>query len=354
MKLSHSAASRYRKCGKSYELHYIKKLRPTYTSSALLFGDGLDKAYNELLQPTGQDAYELFLKGWTNGLINKNPVYLPTSEKIVYAAKDFDINLLTKDDYQEIDKRVKEGSLGNFTVEEVLAEKQSTGFDKLTVEYKRFFNFLNWLVMKNKAKYMIDGYREEILPRIKKVHAVQKPINADNGNGGTLSGFIDLIADIDDHGPVVLDNKTSAREYEWDSARNSPQLGLYLHMEGPVYNTRKVGFIVTLKNLERTKVCSTCGHKGKGSHKTCDNVINDKRCGGEWTNSYKAAFQVIVNEMDVQFEEMSVEAIDDVAKGVAAQVFVRNTESCFDWYGNPCPYVNFCHKGNKKGLVEEV
>lgn len=358
MKISHSAVNKYSTCPKSYEFHYVKKIRPTWTSSALLFGDALDKAYNELLLPTGKDAFEVFIKGWTYGLINKVAVYIPTSSKVLYADKDFDITLLTQADRQDISERIKKGDLQDLSFEDIAGRKKSEGWESLTEEEKSFYNIYAWHSMKNKAKYMIDGYREKILPRIKKVHEVQHEIKADNGAGDDLTGFIDLIAEIDDHGVVILDNKTSARDYEWDSAMKSPQLALYLHMVGEQYNTRKVGFIVTKKNLAKNKVktCSKCGNDGSKSRaKTCDAIINDDRCHGEWTEttSPEAEFQVIVQDMPKRFEELAIEAIDDVTKAVNLGVFPRNLSSCFDTYGGKCPFLSLCHKGKMDGLVEE-
>lgn len=352
MKISNSATNKYLTCAKSYELHYKQRIRPNWTSSALLFGDAIDKGLNALLLKTG-NPFDVFLKGWTNGLINKIPVYLPTSEKLLYAVKDYNPDLLTKEDNEDVDNRIKEGTIQSFDHKELAAKKAKN----LSLEEKKFFNYINWLCMKNKARYMLEGYEKEVLPRIKKVHAIQKEIKSDNGAGDSLNGFIDLIADIDDHGTVILDHKTSAMHYEPDQAAKSSQLALYLNMEGANYNTRLVGFIVMKKQLamNRTKVCKSCGHVGEGSHKTCNNTINGKRCGGEWseTVSPKAEFQVIINEMPTHFEEMTMNNIDDVASAIKQEVFPRNLSACDLQFGSPCIYRNLCHNGSMHGLVEE-
>ena len=73
MKISHSQVSKYLACPRMYKYHYRDKLRPDTTSSALLFGDAMDKALNSFLleKKTVDEAYEEFLQHWTTGSINK-------------------------------------------------------------------------------------------------------------------------------------------------------------------------------------------------------------------------------------------------------------------------------------------
>jgi hypothetical protein len=352
-----------------YEYHYIKKIRPTWTSSALIFGDALDKAINELLMKTENDPYETFLKCWTNGVINKAPIYIPTTTKLLYANKDYESSLLTPSDYEEIAKRIASGEIKQFKFSELVIKKKEESWDKLTDDEKSFFNLHNWLCMKNKAKYIIEGYKTKILPKITKVHCVQKEIKADNGSGDELSGFIDFIADVEGHGTVILDNKSSARDYEWDSPSKSTQLALYVHMEGDNYNTRKAGFIVMKKNLNynRVKTCKECNHIGKSSHKTCDNMIDPPmtgpgtgkayRCNGDWAEvvTPEAEFQVIIQDMPKQFETMTIENIDVVTQAIGTGIFPKNTDRCRDHFGGNCPYLDLCMSGGKtmKGLCKE-
>lgn len=356
MKISNSATNRYMQCPKSYELHYIRKLRPNWTSSALIFGDSLDKGLNELLLNTGKDPYEIFLKGWTNALINKKPVYVPTSDRLVYANKDYNPNILTEEDYAEINQRVESGELTSQDITRLIEQKKTKSWDSLSSKEKSYYNFVNWLCMKRKAWFMIESYKKKVMPKITKVHAVQKQIAADNGMGDELTGYIDLIADVEGYGTVILDNKTSAREYAWDSPSKSPQLALYSHMEGPNYNTTKVGFIVMLKELNDNKIktCKSCGHIGKGSHKTCDNTVNTKRCGGEWVEvtNYEADIQILIQEVSTQFETMTIDNFDEVTNAINNNVFPRNLNSCHNTYGSDCPYLKYCMSGckNEKGL----
>ena len=50
-KLSHSQVSRYGLCPKSYEFHYVRKIRTSVMSAALVYGSALDSALNQLLLP---------------------------------------------------------------------------------------------------------------------------------------------------------------------------------------------------------------------------------------------------------------------------------------------------------------
>lgn len=357
MKLSFSARERYKTCPKSYDLHYNQKIRPTSTSSALMFGDAMDKGLNALLLGTG-DAFDTFLKGWTNGTINKNSVYLPTTEKLVYFKKDFDLNLLTKEDYSVIDTSIEKGAILSFDIEELHYRKSSYGWKTLNIDEQKCYNLYTWLSLKNKARILLTGYEKEILPRIKKVHAVQKEFSIDNGSGDQLRGFIDLIADIDDHKNVILDHKTSSSSYKADSAELSPQLATYTNALSEEFNTSKVGYIVMKKQLaqDTMKTCKTCGNTSTKAHKTCDSKATGKRCGGEWDSvlgPHYAEFQVIVSEMEPTFVDAAIEEFDNVLIDIKNELFPQNTKSCAMQYGSPCTYRDYCFGGSMEGLTVE-
>ena len=124
MKISHSAVNKHSQCAKMYEYHYIRKIRPNWTSSALIFGDALDKALNELVMKTENDPYETFLKTWTNSLINKEPTYLPTASKLLYANKDYEPSLLTPEDYEDITARIAKGEIQEHNFSEIVSKKK--------------------------------------------------------------------------------------------------------------------------------------------------------------------------------------------------------------------------------------
>jgi hypothetical protein len=115
-----------------------------------------------------------------------------------------------------------------------------------------------------------------------------------------------------------------------------------------------------LKQLKdnKQKTCKSCGHVGQGTHKTCDNVVNTKRCGGEWDEVIKleADFQFLVQEVDKSFGNMTMESMDETAQAINANIFPKNLSSCYDSFGSDCIYLKYCLSSckNKTGLTEET
>lgn len=361
-KLSHSQISKYQLCPKSYEYHYIKKIRPKVTSAALIFGSAMDVALNALLTESNDNPEALFERSFRYQKINNIERYIPTHTELVYANADFDSDLLTKDDYNHIEEQAQKNAIPRYTdyleTHKILRDKKKqSGLDSLTFDEKKVFNLLNWLCLRRKGLLMIDAYRRKVLPRIEKVHAVQEYISLDNAVGDKVIGYVDLIADIKDIGTVILDNKTSSMEYEEDSVLTSPQLSLYMHILEEKYKTRKAGYIVMRKTVikNKKKICSVCSFDGSGSrHKTCSNIINGKRCDGAWTETIDPDIyiQFIVDEIPPQTEHIVLENIDVINEGIKNKSFHRNLNSCTNHYGGPCPYINLCFKNSMSGLVD--
>lgn len=357
MRLSNSSISRYLQCGKSYDWHYNHKIRPNWTSSALLFGDALDKAINVLLLNDNKNPLDVFIQYWTTVKINKQDVYLPTSTKVMYANKDYDEDLITADDWNVVEDMIQSGKVERHDYRTLVLKKSSLGWDKFTDSEKSYYNLLNWTCMKNKAKYIIEGYKKEVIPRIGKVYAVQKELNIDNGADDTFIGFIDFVADVDDHGPVIMDNKTSSMPYAWDKVRNSKQLATYMAIAGDEYKTNKAGFVVMQKNLkkEKHKTCTSCGHKASSTHAKCNADIGGKRCNGEWLieTIFRAEFQVLVDRISKAFQDMAITNADAVASAVKAKIYPMNLDTCDNIFGSRCVYYDLCRKNSMKGLVKE-
>lgn len=343
--LSHSACSKFQMCGQSYYYHYIERLRPTTTSAALMFGSVLDEALNVLLTKSNDNADAAFIKAFTNQTMNGEMVHLPNCPNLVYAEADFDVELIKEDVSKDLER---------YNI--IKGEKKKQGFLNLPVEDRAFFNELNWLSLKAKGLLMIDAYKRKVLPLIEEVLAVQKKVSLDNNDGDSIVGYVDLVARIKGHGVVILDNKTSASEYEEDSVLTSPQLALYTHILEEEYKTRKAGYIVMRKNIikNRKKTCSVCGHDGSGkSHKTCNNEAAGKRCGAKWNETIDpdVNIQFIVDEIPHKTEEIVMQNYDEINKAIKAGHFSRNFNTCRNVYGGPCPYINKCYRDNEKGLT---
>lgn len=358
-KLSHSAVSRYQLCGESYRLHYKEKIRTVVQSGALAFGSALDSALNELLLPTGKNPEEIFITNFTYTKINNEEVYLPTHTNVVYANTDFDAELLTKEDFDFIDnhKDLPQPKDKLEYYSNLKKRKSDSGFDSLDDREKSFYNIMNWVSMKAKGLIMLKGYREKILPKFDEVLSVQEWISLENENGDEVTGVVDLVARLKNGDVVILDNKTSAMEYEADSVVTSPQLSLYVHALCDKYKTRKAGYIVLKKQLKknRVKICSSCNHDGGNSRaKTCDNIIEGKRCGGVWNETIapEVSFQFIVDEIPEKLEEMVIQNYDAINNAIQQEVYTKNFASCTNTYGGKCPFFNLCHKGSMDGLVD--
>jgi hypothetical protein len=362
-KLSHSQISKYQLCGKSYEYHYIHKIRPRVTSAALVFGSALDAALNVVLtEDEGNKAEVLFERSFRFHHINNEQTYIPTCVDVVYANTDFDSDLLTEDDYNHIEEQTKEWELDGHTdpletYKALSNKKKQSGFDSLSFDEKRFFNLLNWLSSRRKGLLMLNAYRKKVIPRLEKVHAVQEYVSLDNEVGDKIVGYVDLIADVKGVGTVILDNKTSAREYEEDSVLTSPQLSLYTHILKDKYNTRLAGYIVMRKSVikNRKKICSKCEYDGSGArHKTCNNVVEGVRCNGEWTETIDPDIhiQFITDSIPEKTEEIVLENTDVINESIKQGLFPRNLNSCTNYFGGNCPYLGLCYKGDMHGLLD--
>jgi len=377
-KLSNSAANLYNTCGRKYKYHYQDRLRSKYISGALIMGSAFDKGVNELL--TSRDlkkATEIFDSEFENNWINSKKSYIPTSEFLVYAKKDFDYELLNENDIVRLQKfysfeEHKPLTLFNY----ILEQKEEKGFENLELIEKQYYNLANWLCLKRKAHLMLQAYNEKVLPKIKSVIAVQKEFNLEGKSGDTLNGFIDLIVEWEDGKKYVLDNKTSTYEYEPDSASKSQQLILYFYAankEG--LKLDGAGFIVCYKQIQknRIKICEKCGNNGTGGrHKTCDREFQEigkiekesyhsaakliegkkERCNGAWKETIKpeARVEIILNEIAPQSQNLVIQTFLGANEGIKMGHFGPNLDSCMK-YGQKCAYYDKCWFGKDDELI---
>jgi hypothetical protein len=380
-KLSHSSVNRFQTCPKSYQLHYLDKLRSNVTHSALAFGSAIDAALGAMLldhqnnniDELGQTYQSVFIKNWREGKIGNSFVTLFDNPDLVYAAADLDIKLFTDKDWMQIltagqnvylgMKAFKSESPEHImeTYNLILAAKEKDGWDNLPVPAKKFYNHVNWLCLTKKGLLMLKTYQKEVLPKIKKVLAIQKEIKIENDEGDSITGFIDLVAEWEDGKVYILDNKTAARDYEWDAVSKSTQLALYVHAVEAEYNTRNAGFIVLGKNIDKdvTKLCATCSKDLTGSRvKSCDAEIDDggkkpKRCGGGIVETLnpKATVQILLGEIPAKVDELVLENMMDVNAAIKTGIFPRNLQACDKPF--PCVYKGLCWSGSTKGLCSE-
>lgn len=349
LKLSHSQAQRHMMCQQNYKYHYIDRLRPTTMAASLIFGSAVDAGISALL--SGKDSPEyIFEQSFQNTTINDVATYVPTSIDVVYAAADYDHELLTEDDWREANNPTDK------QLDSLFDKKEQYGYAGLTDDEKRLFNLLSWLSLHRKGLLMLGAFRKKVVPKIKNVLALQEYIEIENQDGDAVVGYVDLVAEMHDGTIVVFDIKTSASEYAADSVLSSSQLALYVHALSSKYGTRKAGFIVLRKQIakNRKKKCSKCGNDGTGGrHKTCDAVVDDKRCNGSWIETLKpdVHVQILVNDMPERTENLVIENLDTINASIKTGCFTRNLTVCSNWYGQKCSYYSKCHKGKDDGLI---
>lgn len=358
LRLSYSQIRLYSECGMKYKYSYIDRLREKTKSGALLFGTAIDKAMEACLKNQEVNEYKVFDDTFTHQDINKNIVYIPDSTLVVYAASDYDYDLLQPEDIKFLTAKINE-LLPEYSGEDVDAvfkrcatAKKQKGFRHFRESENKFLNLCNWLSMRRKGHLMLKAHRERVLPNITKVVGTQVKVELDNGHD-SLIGYADLVAHwMGEDQPTVFDYKTSSIEYEADSVLTSPQLTIYSHALG----VKKAGYIVFRKGILKNKVktCSQCGMDGTGSRaKSCTNEGSGKRCGGSWDEIIKPEvdIQIITDLIPEQTENIVMENVDAVNKAIHSGVFTRNFSACKQGYGD-CPYIKLCFKNSTEDLEQ--
>ena len=356
-KLSHSASNQFMDCPTKWKYHYVDRLRSKTQHAALAFGSAVDAAFTSILKDKDKKPEDVFAYFWRFQEINGKETYLPTATNIVYANSDYDEELLQPEDIRKLAEEFKI-ELPLQEVNKVYEEKEYAGFDNLPEDRKRLLNYANWLSLYRKGLLMIDAMREEVLPKIKKLHGTQVYCKLENDVGDLVVGYADMVAEWEGYDePIVFDFKTSAKDYAVDSVLTSPQLTLYVHSLSSNYNnTRRAGYIVFNKNIRKnkTKVCRQCDYLNEGtSHKTCNNVVNGTRCNGEWNVKInpKVYVQVVIDSIPEKTEEIVLENFDYINASIKNGVFHRNLQNCVKSYGK-CQYYNYCYKDDMSGLIK--
>jgi hypothetical protein len=349
---------------KAHYFHYVEKLRPIKQSSALLFGSAVEAGIVALvLGKSDAEVVAAFDKAWNFQKINGKLTYLPKCLQLAYAESDFDEELLEQDD---LDAITREYGVTEYkeAFKKVYEEKKYFGYDGMPNDRREFLNYINWLCLYRKALHMFPVVKREFLPLIEEVLSVQERIDLpsydENGKltGDSITGFIDMVIRLKGYKtPIVFDWKTSSRDYEEESVKMSIQLATYLHAVSDKYeDTRLAGYGVLLKhiNKNKTKVCTKCSKDMTGkNHKTCDEMIEGKRCHGELKITLKpeAEIQVIIDEIP-EYTEMDVlQNMAAFAELMRNGVFIKNYDACIKPWGK-CPYYGKCREGKgNDGLV---
>lgn len=364
-KLSHSSVRMYSECSRKYKLHYVDRLRSKTIGGALLFGSAVDNGLNHLLKTKNvEESIAAFEKTWNLQYVNDSLISLSKSTIVVYAEKDFDIELLQKEDHKLFKEYKEKLNLFPFEdtsgcMEELKTKKKENGLNSLSEEEKKLLSYGNWLCLKNKGHIMIRSYNEKVMPQIEEVIEIQKKFEIKNKDQDSIIGICDLIVKMKDGKVYIMDNKTSTRQYNYDSAKRSPQLILYYHAFKKKYVVDGVGFNVMYKTIlkNRTKVCSVCGYVAeKGARAvTCTNTTaNGKRCSEKWNEaiSPECDIDVILNQVAQAAEQLVMESFDESNSGIHKGVFRPNLLACGDTNSDyRCQFYNRCWNNTSDDLI---
>lgn len=381
MKFSHSGINTYSTCGHSYKLKYIDKLTSVFKSSSLFFGGAIDEALNFMLlnkdsKTVLEDTISIFNTNWaTNVSRYGEKTSLERNPNILYSKYDFDTDLIEKEDWvnlfaetKKYNKKTEQNIGSPLEIKNLIDTKLKTqDFEELSNDDREFYNFLNWHSLKRKGHILITGYFNQLLPEIQEVIDVQKSFELEDEDKNILNGVIDFICKLKDDRLVIADNKTSSFLYDGDSVKTSVQLSLYMkalnilnEMPESKWKHGKIkdaAYFVMSKRIEKdiTKTCKSCGHISTGAHKTCDNIIDDKRCGGEWDKikKFDVSTQLVVDTIPENVQDMVLENSDSVKTMITTGVFPKNFNSCDGKYG-PCEFKALCWKNSDKNLIKRT
>lgn len=375
IRLSHSGKSTYLVCAHKYKLHYIERWRSATLSSSLLFGQAMDEALNYMLlnkdnKPL-KKTLQIFNEFWEQGTNNKRQkVDLPLNPDIKFLKHDWSPDILEKKDWADLFSRVPD----YFTFRTALEDKVKAGLDwiDLPEDDRMHYNYGNWLSLQKKGELLLTAFHDQILPQIKRVLAVQMQVELDDGEGNIFNGVIDYVCELHDGQIAVMDNKTTSYAYdEAEGVKISEQLATYygilnLFNNDPGHPWKHridvAGYSVLNKKIEviKDKTCKSCGHKGGGSHKTCDNTLQKQvkgkmkevRCNGAWDviKTFNVNTQFFTGEISEHFAESVLENATTVKSCIEMGLFPKNFSACADQFGSPCPFIKMCHGGNTKGL----
>lgn len=363
IRTSHSQNSTYIACPKYWDLYYNHKWRSKVEGASLAFGGAVDKAVMGMLEGK-TDYLQIFEKNWEGQA--RDGQYTPIFDNmdIVYSYSDFDPGVL-----EELDNLAMMAWAGELQIEQLgktgveiyhqVARNKKNPFKRTTEAELQYFSRCSWLSLKRKGILLINAFYEQFYPKIKKVLSTQQFCRIDDPNtGDAIQGVIDFVVEIEGYDkPIIFDLKTAGQPYDQDNIDMSEQLTMYSAMKSQTYNTANVGFVVLCKNIpkESLHACTKCGIIKTSRARTCDHILDGKRCSGEWkeTKICKPVVQVLVQERTPEQIEELLNDVSNIVLGMKNAIVYKNSSKCSNWYGQDCVFKKVCWKKDFTGLVKK-
>lgn len=332
MRLSHSSVQKYLQCPKKWQLHYQEKLRSTFLNSPLFFGSALDDAFGRLhldkkkelteeeQQMMTKTAEETYREAMQYTEVNGESVFIPTFENTIYSNADYDGNILTEEDREEISVFLKTNEFELDDIDAFFEEYRLMKRNKQEIDddTRKVINYMSWVSLHRKGLLLLETYEAEIMPQIHEVFGIQIPVSLPNESGDTFSGYIDFVASFvdDPDTKVVCDDKTSAKAYPKDSVQISPQLAAYSeYME-----LEECAFIVAEKSIRK--------------------------------RDPKVRISILRGKVDDSTYEETFTTIDETLHCIKGEEFPKimdQGEKCM-FFGRKCEYYDFCRTESLKNL----
>jgi len=349
--VSHSAAQAWKECQEKHYLRYIERVKPIEMGSSLGFGIAIDTSIAFLLTNVQNGTREEGLKGYKDVFLNhaeKGWNLAVNDLNMRYRQKDYD-SVVIRSSEDKLFVSSWERELEVKAEDAIKAEKQKEHKPLKENEFL-MFNKLCWISLKNKGLLMLEAFVRDVLPKIKKVIAIQHKIEGKTAEGVDVVGYIDLIAELEGYDkPIIIDLKTSASYYDADSIFLAEQLTLYTAAVGDEVGTDLAGYIVLLKQMDGKALCSKCGYLKDSTHRTCNNDVNGVRCKGEWDEIPEAKVQILVDRISKDRQNDFMNGFSTLASVMNQGLRIKNLNACKN-YGL-CDYYHLCHFGDKSKYI---
>ena len=364
IRTSYSQNNTYISCPKYWHWTYVEKYEAGSKGASMYFGSAVDDAVTELLK--GSNTYmNLFDKRWHTAEAFGSQTVVYDNPEVVYSYYDFDADILDAADILQLQAWSLELGLEKSGITPVelyksIVKLKKSNWASPNDAQLKYFNRASWLSMKKKGYLLVDAFKKQIMPKIKKVIATQEYAKLDDPTtGDSIAGFIDMVLEYEGYSkPIIFDLKTAARPYKDEQIDLTDQLTLYAAMKAHEYNTDLVGYIVLPKNITKkiTAKCKTCGFIRKGRFKTCNNYTNKVRCGGEWDEVIipDVQVQVLVRQKSAEQIESLLLDVGNLILAMKNKIVYKNTSKCNNWYGNTCPFYKACHSNDVTGLKKKT